>query len=1418
MDPLMAVLCLLPLYPGLATAAPSCPQNVNISGGTFTLSNGWAPGSVLTYSCPLGRYPFPVASRLCRSNGQWQVPRAIRVTKVVCKPVRCPAPVSFENGVYTPRLGSHPVGGNLSFECEDGFTLRGSPVRQCRPNGMWDGETAVCDNGASHCPNPGISVGAVRTGSRFGLGDKVRYHCSLNLVLTGSVERECQDSGVWSGTEPICRQPYSYDFPEDVAPALGTSLSHLLESTNPTQKKNENLGRKIQIQRSGHLNLYLLLDASQSVSEEDFEVFKDSSSHVVDRIFSFEINVSVAIITFASKPKIIMSVLSDKSRDVTEVANSLENASYKDHENGTGTNIYKALNSVYNMMNNQMERLGMNTAAWQEIRHAIILLTDGKSNMGGSPKPAVDNIKEILNINQKRTDYLDIYAIGVGNLDVDWRELNELGSKKDGERHAFILKDTKALSQVFEHMLDVSQLTDTICGVGNMSANASAQERTPWHVTIKPKSQETCRGALISDQWVLTAAHCFRQAEDRSLWRVSVGDPNSKWGKEFQIEKAVISSEFNVYSKKNQGIPEFYGNDIALLKLAQKVKMSTHARPICLPCTVGANLALRRPPGSTCQDHDRELLNQISSPAHSVALNGSKLNINLKTGSKWKNCIQVVSQDKVTFPNLTDIREVVTDQFLCSGTEEDDNPCKGVSMTPLPEAGPQSTCSLEGVEIKGGSFRLLKEGQALEYVCPSGFYPYPAQIRTCRSTGSWSTLKTQDRKIVKRAECKAIRCPRPQDFENGEYWPRAAYYNLSDQITFRCYDGYTLRGSANRTCQENGRWDGQTAICDDGAGYCPNPGIPIGTRKVGSQYRLEDTVTYYCNRGLTLRGSQQRKCQEGGSWSGTEPSCQDSFMYDTPGEVAEAFLSSLTETIEGVDAEDGHIPGEQQKRRIVLDPSGSMNIYLVLDGSDSIGAHNFTGAKNCLRDFIEKVASYGVKPKYGLVTYATYPKVLIKVSDAKSSDADWVTEQVNQINYEDHKLKAGTNTKKALLEIYNMMSREVNTLPETWNRTRHVIILMTDGLHNMGGDPVSAIHDIRDLLDIGRSRKNPREDYLDIYVFGVGPLVNQENINALASKKDKEQHVFKVKDMEDLENVFIQMLDESRTLGLCGMVWEHKGGTDYHKQPWHTKISVTRPSRGHENCMGAVVSEYFVLTAAHCFTVEDEAHSIKVSVGGKNQALQIEEVIFHPNYDLNAKKAEGIPEFYDYDVALIKLRKKLTYDQTTRPICLPCTEGSNQALRLPRLTTCQQQREELLPAKDIKALFVSELPKEKKLIRKEVYIKNGEKKTACERDALHAPGYDKVKDVSEVVTPRFLCTGGVAPYADPNTCKGDSGGPLIIHKKSRFIQVGVISWGVVDVCKGQKQPPAHARDFYINLFQVLPWLKEKLKDEDLGFL
>lgn len=46
--------------------------------------------------------------------------------------------------------------------------------------------------------------------------------------------------------------------------------------------------------------------------------------------------------------------------------------------------------------------------------------------------------------------------------------------------------------------------------------------------------------------------------------------------------------------------------------------------------------------------------------------------------------------------------------------------------------------------------------------------------------------------------------------------------------------------------------------------------------------------------------------------------------------------------------------------------------------------------------------------------------------------------------------------------------------------------------------------------------------------------------------------------------------------------------------------------------------------------------------------MDVDKVLFHPNYDINGKKAEGISEFYDYDVALIKLNEKLKYDETLR--------------------------------------------------------------------------------------------------------------------------------------------------------------------------
>lgn len=36
---------------------------------------------------------------------------------------------------------------------------------------------------------------------------------------------------------------------------------------------------------------------------------------------------------------------------------------------------------------------------------------------------------------------------------------------------------------------------------------------------------------------------------------------------------------------------------------------------------------------------------------------------------------------------------------------------------------------------------------------------------------------------------------------------------------------------------------------------------------------------------------------------------------------------------------------------------------------------------------------------------------------------------------------------------------------------------------------------------------------------------------------------------------------------------------------------------------------------------------------------EVEKIYIHPKYNVNAKKNEGVKEFYDYDVALIQLKE-----------------------------------------------------------------------------------------------------------------------------------------------------------------------------------
>ncbi|WP_272582626.1 trypsin-like serine protease [Providencia sp. PROV257] len=254
--------------------------------------------------------------------------------------------------------------------------------------------------------------------------------------------------------------------------------------------------------------------------------------------------------------------------------------------------------------------------------------------------------------------------------------------------------------------------------------------------------------------------------------------------------------------------------------------------------------------------------------------------------------------------------------------------------------------------------------------------------------------------------------------------------------------------------------------------------------------------------------------------------------------------------------------------------------------------------------------------------------------------------------------------------------------------------------------------------------------------------------------------------------------------------------------------------------MGSLVTSSYILTAAHCFKDGDSADKITVQLE-KDKSYKVKKYVIHPSYNLTAKQDKGIQEYYEFDVALIQLDKPVDISSSLRPICIPCTKETNGALKLSESEgKCKKHEEILMGNELVEAAFTSDMESDHSPKNiKNIIFKLGKYRDACVEDAKKAQGI-KVENAREAVTDNFLCSGGIEPKTDHVACKGDSGGATYVNKKGRVIQVGVVSWGVKDVCKEKRRftSDADSRDYHSNLFseKIRSFLKVHLENDRIG--
>ncbi|XP_072929941.1 CLIP domain-containing serine protease HP8-like [Epargyreus clarus] len=239
----------------------------------------------------------------------------------------------------------------------------------------------------------------------------------------------------------------------------------------------------------------------------------------------------------------------------------------------------------------------------------------------------------------------------------------------------------------------------------------------------------------------------------------------------------------------------------------------------------------------------------------------------------------------------------------------------------------------------------------------------------------------------------------------------------------------------------------------------------------------------------------------------------------------------------------------------------------------------------------------------------------------------------------------------------------------------------------------------------------------------------------------------------------------------CGVIESDRlfGGnrTKLFEMPWMVLVAYNSVRGTKLSCGGTLITEWYVLTAAHCVSFLGERLSLSGIILGEYdirqdpdcersdgdlicappiRTVQIDTVIPHPGYS---------PQNLFDDIALVRLAQPADFTQfSTKPICLP----TSPELKAERLDGKQGVvagwgvTEEGLQSP---VLLKVELP----------IVTNVECQTAYN-------GQPHIYD-------KQLCAGGIR---DKDSCGGDSGGPLMVTGRPessglRYVQRGIVSYG-----------------------------------------
>ncbi|CAI8408457.1 MAG: Trypsin [Halieaceae bacterium] len=240
--------------------------------------------------------------------------------------------------------------------------------------------------------------------------------------------------------------------------------------------------------------------------------------------------------------------------------------------------------------------------------------------------------------------------------------------------------------------------------------------------------------------------------------------------------------------------------------------------------------------------------------------------------------------------------------------------------------------------------------------------------------------------------------------------------------------------------------------------------------------------------------------------------------------------------------------------------------------------------------------------------------------------------------------------------------------------------------------------------------------------------------------------------------------------------------------PWQVAVvSSSEPNDFYaQSCGASILSENWILSAAHCFVSADQpntaAADIEILAGvtnlgeGGSSRTAVQQIIAHPSYD---------PSTTNNDIALLKLAAPVGLNGTSKkPIALPFEQ----------LTATWPAANTPATVSGWGNTSTTESVYPQALMAAEVDVLTSPSETQCGS----YPTGDYVPDT-------MLCAAEMTVGKD--ACQGDSGGPLAVEVAGTWTLAGIVSWGYG--CADPQYPGVYTR-----VTSFLDWIKSEAPELD----